>query len=513
MVGYIEKISLSAVTNSLTTIISVISSIITVPLFMRAVGLEDYGLYLVITSLVGFVSLTDIGITAAVTNKIGYLAAEKKYEEITWLLSGAIWFLLSIVVLFGIFLVILFLVDIISLNLLLGISGNTATLAQNLFFILLFFAAVNVLIGGILNSLFRGMNEMPTYNTLQFIYIILYSASFILFLLSKPSITQIAFFQGGCLSLRVIFLFAFAKRRFYWLKFTKKLVCIRDILPLLSHSLSFFLLSFFNSLISKTDFLVISHIVGVAFAPIYSFADKLFRLPAQAIQVSDASLPSITALHQLHRYNDMVILYGRVLRMHIIFRLTILWFLFVYSQEIITIWVGKEFFYGYLFTGSFLFLYLIYSWVGPHFEFINAMFKQKAELVPMAMNVAINLAISILLGIKIGLLGIIFGTLAGNLFTNVIYLPRLLSRYLPIRPWYELAKILKSFFFPGFLLWVVYYVTNIIFSEAMHILFSASVVGCAYVFLVYLLVFSSEERRFFLFKLQRYSRFFQQKVV
>jgi O-antigen/teichoic acid export membrane protein len=483
MAHYIRKVGLTVFINGLSTFVTLISAAITVRLLLRAVGTIDYGLLMLVSSVVGFISFSDFGTTTAVANQISYFFAEKKHTDITELFSGTAFFLGIIILgIWGI-LAILFLTKAISMQFLFGVDTSLVPKTLYLFFIILFFTSANFLFNSLFVSLYSGLNELPRYNLINFIYVVLNSVLFIIFLLYKPSIITVALFQGVSIFIRLIFYIIATKLFFKWLKISYHFRLIKKVFPLLKYSIVFVALSLCNSLIGKTDLLVISHILGLGMVAIYSISDRLFRLPANLLQLADPASPTIAMEYKKNNIAKLATMYVQIVRMHTIARVTVFSFLLLYARQIISIWAGAHLYYGNaLFIGIFISFFL-YTWVGPHFVFINAMFKHTKTLVPVVLSAIINLGASILLAQRIGLVGVILGTIIGNVTTTVIYLPWVLKKILPIHPLAELLKIIGSFIVPALVMGTAYfisvhYVSSIWLQLALGTLNFAVYAGC-----------------------------------
>ncbi len=508
MKEYVRTISSGSVAIGLSTVLALVSSIITVPLFLRAVGTDLYGLFIVISAVIGFVSIGDLGVLNAVANKISYLLAEKRYKDISELFSGTLLFLLLVAVVFWVLVGLVFVSGVVSVGDLFGVDNQMEIVAEPVFYLLLFFGGVQLFFGGALVALFRGLNALARFHIVQSWYIICYSVTFVFFLLLRPSLISIVLFQGIASTVRILCLFVYAQRRFAWLILYPRLRFVYKIRPLVRHSVMFFVLMFGNSLIGKTDGLVISHVVGVGAVTPFSLSDRLFKLPSSAVRVAEAAESSVAALYQKNDLPGMAVLYTHVLRMNILGKMVPLFFLFVYSRELITLWVGAEFFYGHLFTGLFFFSYMMYAWVGPHFVFINAMFKHQSEIVPMVANVCINLVVSIILARHLGVVGVIIGTIAGNLFTNVLYLPFFLRRFISVRPFRELFHILIRFVLPAAVLTLMHiFIVSWLQVDVWGVLCSL-LSGVVYLYMVYFFVLQKQEKQYILEQVRGYTRRF-----
>lgn len=497
-----KKISSGAITSAINIVVSMAASIVTIPLFLRAVGSEQYGLFTVIASFLGIVSIGDFGITSALTNKVSYLWAEKKEEEISTLFSSGLLLFFGIVLALWGFLFFLFFTGLLSIPALFNAPEGLASVATSVFIILFLFTTIHLLCGGVFVSLYRGLNELSIYNHIQSAYLIIYSVLFIGFLSFGPSLAGIALFQGIGSFFRLALLFAAAKKFFPWLRFFPAGSSMRSIVPLLKQSTYFFVLTLTNAIITRADVFILSHVVGVGAASVYSIGDRIFRLPSTAVQVSAAAMPTISILYQRKEMQALATLYSQILRMNFIFKCTPLLFMLVFSREIIGLWVGESLFGGYALMTVFCISFILYAWVGTQFAFINSMSKQKGEIFPMIMNAVINVGTSIIFGRWWGPAGIALGVVCGNFFTTVLYLPMYLRRFIDIHPLREAFRLIVSFAPPiVLLLGFRYGMMQAVQSPAYQVLFGI-IIGCIYVVAVYYIVMCKSERDYIMQKVR-----------
>ncbi|MBT3538556.1 hypothetical protein HOF40_02655 [Candidatus Parcubacteria bacterium] len=476
----VKRIISGAATGSIQMVVSLLASIITVPLMLKAVGMDMYGLYALVLSITGFIGLTDFGVTTAVTNKISYFRVEKKWNSINEIFSGAVAFFALLIIPIVLFLVFSILSGIIDVSFFLKDSIHLYDKTRDLFIIMIIFASVNVLFGGTIRSLYHGMNEVVEFNIGNGIGTLLYSVTFILFLLGSPSIFAIAVFQGLYNILKLSsFLFYFYKKH-KWFSFVLKAKIFRHLYELREHSFVFFVLSITTAVVMMSDNIVLSHYVGVASVAIYSIGYKLFKLPCAALPIATSSYPIITGLFGEKNFKALASKYSQILRLNIISKYSILLFILLFSRQIISLWVGVELFDSYLLVGVFCLTFMVITWSGSHWVFINAMFLQKNQLVPSIFETIINLSISIILVSKIGIVGVAIGTVTANLCTVAISLPRQLKRHIDISPFNELKRIIIGLLVPS-LFFILMYV-GILFVVNMY----AQLVLAGCVFFVFL---------------------------
>lgn len=492
------QIGAGAITELFNTILSILGGIITIPLLLSKVGVEHYGLFIIVSAIVGFVNIGNLGFPSAITNQISFYWAEEKKREISELFSGALYFysfiLASIWSIFG----ILYFTHVLSINQLIGTGPELEPLVVKLFLILLFFTSIKIIFGNIFTSVFNGLNKISLLNTISFFYTLFYTFSFIAFLIyANPTIIQVVLFQGIAVLIRLMILFVFILKKFSWLTIVPHISCLRSFYPLLKHSFSFFVLSTSSDLIGKTDLLVLSHVIGVSAAPLFSINEKIFRIPANAVQIADPAQPSISHFYQLKNFNEISRIYHRVIRMHMIIRIMVILFIAVYGKELIALWVGNSFFVSYWLVALFCINFLLYSWIGPHIVFMNAIFKQTKAVVPMILNLSINVFFSIILAQKIGIAGIVIGTILGNLLTNAHYIPHILSKELSIHPFKELSHLGISFILPILFILSFHYGSLVLTQNLFIILLLGAINGLCFFLYIYRFILEPSERQFF----------------
>lgn len=491
-----QTISLGAISSLLPKVVTVIAGVITVPLLLRAVGDDVYGLYIALTALVGFVSLTDFGLTTAVRNKISYLHARKAFQEINRLVSGALFFFSIIILPIFLLSLSLLLADAAPLQFLLSIRPQLLDIAVILFILILLMTLFNISISNIVRSLYYGLQKIHVYNLFQAVYNVLFVTAFIFFLLSKPDIISIALFHLAGTLIRFIILLGLAKYRFSWFRITLQPNSVRSIFPLIKSSLLFFWLALAASLIVRTDTIIVSHYLGTVSVAVFAITHKLFQLPSEMVSLAEVSSPTIAYHYEKKDLSTLTTVYRQVLRLNLILRLTVAGFLLLYAKPLIAAWVGPELFAGQGVIIAFFLMYMMYAWIGPHMSFINAMSIHKSLALPFLVNVVLNLIVSIILVQYIGLLGIVIGTLAGGVVTTSIIGPLVLKRHLKIKPLKELTRVIVTSLVPFAVLVVIYLSTQNLSALLSVKLLLAATTFAIFAFSMFRFTLVNEERRY-----------------
>ena len=92
-----SKISAGVLASYFNTGASIACNFIVVPVYLKYLGSQEYGLWLTISGLVGYLSLLNLGISQTTANYFGSAAARDDRREQNRVLSTGFWFYVSIV--------------------------------------------------------------------------------------------------------------------------------------------------------------------------------------------------------------------------------------------------------------------------------------------------------------------------------------------------------------------------------------------------------------------------------
>src|SRR3989344_5853997 len=168
--GHIKTIGLVTLSGAVANIVSLAAGIITVPLLLRALGVDAYGILGIGSSVVGFVGVADLGLTSTITNAVSYAYAKRDHGQANKLVSGGL--LLYTPVIFGIILIAAAVLysPWISLHPLLKIPEDSVDLARLVLVVMLSYTMASAFWGGVLKSLYHGVNEVAVFNSIQTLY-------------------------------------------------------------------------------------------------------------------------------------------------------------------------------------------------------------------------------------------------------------------------------------------------------------------------------------------------------
>lgn len=439
----IRTIGLGTITGTISNVVSLVAGIITVPLLVRALGTDAYGLLGVVSSVVGFVGMADLGLTSTIMNAMSYAKAREDYSAVSRLYSGGLLVYTPLMfVLFGIAAFIIY-APWFSLAKLLNIPPSLEGVAELTILIMLGYTMLNAFLGGVVKSVYHGMNDVTVYNTIQTAYNVVFALAFIMYLLwGDVTLFGVAFMQGAGAVVRLVIQHVIARIRYPWLSFVMSIKSVHTVRPLLSYSAILFLSTAATMILDRSDNIVIAHFIGLSAVAVYSLAYKLFNLPAAMLPIVTASAPTMAMLYEKRDLDALGRFYRQILRANVIVKFTIFSFLAVFARDIITVWVGRDLFAGYATVVAIFGAFMLFVWNGSHALFFWAMQKFTPGLKANVVAIVINLVLSIILVQRVGIVGVAIGTFVSFLAVNAWYLPKELKKEMPIHPAREAATLL-----------------------------------------------------------------------
>ncbi|MEK7481653.1 MAG: oligosaccharide flippase family protein [Patescibacteria group bacterium] len=436
--SHLRTIGLGAITGTVSSVVSLGAGIITVPLLVRALGTDAYGLLGVVSSVVGFVGMADLGLASTLMNAMSYAKAREDYSAVKGLYSGGLLVYTPLMLaLFGVAALVVY-APWFSLAKLLSIPPALEGAAELTVLVMLGYTMLNAFLGGVVKAVYHGMNDVAVYNTIQTAYNVVFALVFIAYLLwGDVTLFGVAFVQGAGAVVRLVIQHVIAKRRYPWLSFVMSTKSVHAVRPLLQYSAVLFLSTASTIILERSDNIVIAHFAGLAAVAVYSLAYKLFALPSAMLPIVTASAPTVAMLYEKKDWGALGRFYRQILRANMVVKFTVFSFLAVFAREIITAWVGRDLFAGYAVVLAIWGAFMLFVWNGSHALFFWAMQDFIPGLKANVAAIIINLALSILLVQKIGIAGVAIGTFVSFLVVNAWYLPWRLGRIVPIHPFRE----------------------------------------------------------------------------
>jgi len=391
-------------------VLTILCGFLTIPLMIKYLGDEQYGIWSTLLSMVSWIVLFDIGIGNGLRNKISESLAKENTKEAQSYISTAYVLIGCIsLVLLLVFLVIseyipwlrVFNTSIISENDLRYVINITASIL----FINFWLSLINQVFNGIQKTSLTVFNQFLS-NTFAIISI------FILYKFFESSLVKLATVYGLSLLLSSILL-----SFWFFTKNTEFIPKIKNYAHIYTKSITslgfqFFIIQIAYVIIFTTDKMLITQLFGPEYVTGYDVVFKLFSVITIAHSLLLA--PLWAAYSDAYHREDFEWIQKTIkiqLKIYVLFILGTILLMFL-AQPIISIWIGKDFVVDKLIIISIGFFVLISVWCNIFSYYLNATNKLNVQIYSSVVAMVCNIPLSIYLVKQcgLGIEGVVFGT-------------------------------------------------------------------------------------------------------
>jgi O-antigen/teichoic acid export membrane protein len=399
--------------------ISIVISLLMVPITIHYVNSTQYGIWLTLSSIIGWFSFFDIGFGNGLRNKFAESIAKGEHEKARIYVSTTYAILTIIVAIILILFLVInpFLNWSNILNTPPEMAGELSLLALIVF---VFFCVQFVfqLITTVITA-----NQQPAKASLLYFLGSLLSLT-IIFILTKTTSESLLYLGIVYGSAPVVVLIASS----IWLYTHKyktyapslKFVKFRFAYDLMSLGLKFFLIQIAAVIFYQTSNIIIAQLFGPAQVTPYNIAFKYFSVIPMFFGI--VLTPFWSAFTEAWSKNDLYWI------RNIIKRLMQLWIMlvgialimFLFSGYIYRIWVGKEIVVPISLSAVIAIYVVLNAWNGIFSNFLNGVGKIKLQLYLALFGSILNIPFAIFLGKELGIYGVILSTTIISLMASVI---------------------------------------------------------------------------------------------
>ncbi len=463
-----------AVLSYASIIISTLVQLIYTPFLIRMLGQSEYGLYSLTASVIGYLTVFDLGFGNAIVVYTSKYRAKKEFEKEA-LMQGmfkVIFYILGIVIsLIGIFLY--FNVDLLFGKTMSPLELNKAKIMM----IILTLNLVITFIFNIYSSVINAYEKFVFQKSLSIINTILKPLIMIpLLFLGYKSITM-------CIAISLINLIVVLTNYIYCKKklklnikyqgFNKKL-----FFEIFGYSFFIFLGVLVDKVNWSVDQFILGAVSGTIAVSIYATASHLNQLFVNlSTAISGVLLPKMSKMvaeeASSYELTNEMIKVGRI-QYFVIFLMAS--GLVIVGKPFIIWWVGSEYELSY-----YVALLLIIPVCFPLIQnlgisILQAMNKHKFRAIATTIMAFINIIISYFLAKKIGVLGTALGTSISLIVCNLIIMNIYYRKVIQLeigRFWKEIIKMSLTFILPIFLIiiFMIFCKLNGIISVIVYSLF------------------------------------------
>ena len=395
-------------------------TLLSLPIAVRYLGAERYGVWVTVTSTVVWINLLDLGIASTLTNHIARAFALDDKESAARYFSNALALTVSIVAAAGA--AFFFAFPHVNWVALFNVSAParpqdvTSTVAL---------AAILMLLGlpGNLGSkLLAGYQEVHRNNLAICIGAMGSVLSLGLGVVLRVSMPVLFVMSAGCLTLAsVVTLLVTVTWSKPWLRPRLSLVSYAAMKGLLSSGSSFFFIQVAGVVVFSSDNLVVSHYLGAAEVTPYSVTWRLVGLAALVQSLIFPALwPAYTEAYVRRDYAWIRRTFSLMMKGTVALNLMFAVLLLLFGRALIRIWAGP----GAVPTNYLVLAMAVWSFISGCMSMesclLAALNRTREQAGLSIVAAVVNIALSIALVRHIGSLGVIGGTILSYLFVLAV---------------------------------------------------------------------------------------------
>jgi len=401
--------------------ISILVSFLLVPLTLTYLSPTKYGLWLTLSSIIGWFGFFDIGLGNGLRNKLAEAFAiddnrlAKTYISTTY----AILFIIIGVV----YLLILFINPFLDWSTILNAPPEMASeLSSVVLIIFTFFSFRFVLnlIGVILTA-----DQLPAYNNIfgTLGNVIALAAIYIITKISQGSLLYVSIIYS---SVPVFVLIGgsifFFRKKYKKIKPSLTFVNFKYFKPLMGLGLKFFILQIAAIIIFSTDNFIITKFLGPIEVTPYNIAFKYFGIPIMVFSIIMTPYWSaFTNANVLKDISWIKNVFKKLIKLWLLL-IVVTIIMLLFSNSFYLFWIGDIVHVPFMLS-AFMALYaILMSWNSIFVNYVNGVGKLKLQIYEAIVGMIINIPISIFFAVNLGMgsTGVILGTITSLTIGTVL---------------------------------------------------------------------------------------------
>jgi O-antigen/teichoic acid export membrane protein len=384
---------------------SIAISLVLVPLTINYINSSRYGIWLTLSSIVGWLSFFDIGFGFGLRNKFAEALAENK-EELAKIYVSTTYAILSIII--GVVLVAFFIVNpFLNWTKILNTTPELAGELSILALIVFVFFCLRFIFQ--LLSTVLAANQEPAKGS--FIELMGSMASLLLIFILTKTTSGSLIYLGAILSFTPVFVLIVSSFWFYRNDYKKfapsfKFIKFKYAKDLMSLGLKFFIIQIAALVLFNTDNIIIIQLFGSKFVTTYNVSFKLFSIVVMVFNI--IATPLWSAFTEAYTKNDLEWIKTTIKTLEKIWLFLILFtiLLLLVSPFLFKLWLGDKVQVPFVLSVAMSSYVIVSIWQTIHVFFLNGIGKVKLQLYLVLFSSLINIPMAIFLGRKFGLVGI-----------------------------------------------------------------------------------------------------------
>lgn len=415
-----NQIKLGAILGYVNMAINIAVTIFYTPFMLGLMGQNEYGLYSLVTSIIAYLSVLDMGFGNAMVRFVAKNQAHKNIKK-EHEINGVFLFLYLVV---GIVAFIIGMVLFLNVNNLFGNTLSQEELNKAKIIMLILVGTVSVsfplsIFGSyaMASERFNFLKLLEIFKTLA-----IPIAMVPLLLMGYKSIAMVIVTSTFTIGCHLITMYYCFKKLKMHIKFN-----IKDLDKSLLKSISFYSFWVFLNIIvdnvfNNTDQIILGSVCGTAAVAVYAIASKVAVMNTSfSTAISGLFLPKITkTLEEKDGDQKVSDIFIKVSRIQMYIMVLILSGFIVFGKHFIKLWIGNEYLDAYYITVLLIAPAVIPLTQNLGISIIQAKNKHQFRSIMFIAIAILNIAISIPLAKHFAGIGAAIGTLIANLLGQII---------------------------------------------------------------------------------------------
>lgn len=434
---------LGTISSQLYSIIAIFISLFSVPIIVRHLNSEIYGLSIIIFQLTAYLGMFDFGLTAGIDR---YLAGTREDTAENRILINRI-ISSSIIVYIGIAAIIVLTGVILApyAYTLFHVQAKFNTEIRLVISIISVILGLQVILRAVTGIFFAHQRQLLS-NSISFFINISNTIFIIIFVCLGYGLWSFIYSQMIVLVLNSVLSIYMLLKYYPYISISFKAFDWSLIKGMFSYGFALFLTGIAVQIIFQTDRVIIGSFVSLTAVAIYSFAARLPELSSQLVwKIIDNAFPGLI---ELSKKSDGIKLmrstHNKIMGITLAFTTTLFWVVVLVSYPFIKLWVGEKFYAGADFIILVSYLYMVQlTFIHVTSICLNGMGIVRKLTVSALIEAAINLGLSLYLVSIYGIKGVIIATVAGGMLTSFWFIPYLAIRHLGATFYSYVFSVLK----------------------------------------------------------------------
>jgi O-antigen/teichoic acid export membrane protein len=384
-------------------------SLFGVPLTIHYINPTQYGIWITLSSIIGWFGFFDIGFGNGLRNKVAEAMAKgddamaRVYISTTYAILGII----IAIVLLIFFIVNPFLNWSKILNTPPAMAGELSLLALIIF---VFFCLQFVM--KLINTLLTADQKSAKASFFSFLGSLF--SIIMIYILTKTTKGNIIYL-GIVFGVAPVLVFVFSSLWFYTHEYKKyapafRFVQFNHARDLMTLGLKFFIIQIAVVILYETSNVIIAQLFGPAQVTTYNIAYKYFSIVPMGFSI--IVMPLWSAYTEAWFKKDIDWIKNTIKKLQYLLLATAIGVLLmlVLSNYIYRLWIGKDIIVPFSISAVIATYVLLNAWCGIYSLFLNGVGKIKLQLYSAIFGASINIPLAILLGKQIGVAGVLLST-------------------------------------------------------------------------------------------------------